>query len=96
MVSLNQLLLVGVVSVLTIILSLVGIQVIYILRDFRKSVEKVNKILDDAGVASESVVKPIAAFSGFLTGFLSGEKLLQLAKKWLGSKGKQKEKGQDE
>ena len=75
-----QILLVVVVTSLTTLLVFVGIQVIHILRELRESTNKLNKILDDFGVISESVAKPIAGVSGFLTGIQSGAKLIQLLK----------------
>lgn len=75
-----QILLVLVVTSLTTLLVFVGIQVIYILREVRASARKVNKILDDAGLISESVAKPIAGVSGFLTGIQSGARLMKLLK----------------
>jgi len=75
-----QILLVVVVTSLTTLLVFVGIQVIHILRELRESTQKLNKILDDFGVVSESVAKPIAGVSGFLTGIQSGAKLIQLFK----------------
>lgn len=73
-----QLLLVLVVTALTTLLVFVGIQVVYILREIREAMQKVNKVLDDAGTISESVAKPIAGVSGFLTGIQSGAKLMKL------------------
>lgn len=80
-----QLLLVLVVTALTTLLVFVGIQVVYILREIRDAMRKVNKVLDDAGLISESVAKPIAGVSGFLTGIQSGAKLMKFLKddkKW--------------
>lgn len=78
MIDSAQLLLIAVVTALTTLLVIVGIQVVYILRELRQTVSKVNKILDDAGVVSESVAKPIAGISGFLTGIKSGVNLIKL------------------
>lgn len=75
-----QLLLVLVVTALTTLLVFVGIQVVYILREVRESMRKINKVLDDAGLISESVAKPIAGVSGFLTGIQGGAKLMKLLK----------------
>lgn len=75
-----QILLVLVVTCLTTLLVFVGIQVIYILKELRSSMRKLNKILDDASLISESVAKPIAGVSGFLTGIQSGAKLVKLLK----------------
>lgn len=78
MIDSAQLLLIAVVAALTTLLVIVGIQVVYILRELRETVNKVNKILDDAGIISESVAKPIAGVSGFLTGIKSGVNLIKL------------------
>jgi len=66
-----QVLLVVVVTTLTILLTVVGIEVFLILKEFKKSVEKINKILEDAGTISESVAKPVSSISSSL-GSLSG------------------------
>ena len=71
MVEPAQLLLIIVVTTLTILLTVVGIQVFFILKEVRRSVEKMNKILDDAGTISESVAKPISSLSSSI-GSLSG------------------------
>ncbi len=55
-----QVLLVGVIVVLTFLLLMLGLQVFYILRELRQTVAKANKILDDAGLITESVSGPIA------------------------------------
>ena len=66
-----QVLLIIVVTTLTILLSVIGMQVFFILREVRESIRKMNKILDDAGSVSQSIAKPIASLSDSLTG-LSG------------------------
>jgi hypothetical protein len=73
-----QILLVVVVLVLTVILSLVGFEVFLILKEFKKTVSKTNKILDDTGLISESVAKPIAGLSGFLTGLKDSANIVKL------------------
>ena len=59
----TQILLIIVVSVLTAILVVIGIQVVYLLKESRKSIEKFNKILGDFGQVSEAVAKPIVSLS---------------------------------
>jgi len=71
MLSPTQILLIVVVSVLTAILAVIGIQVVYILRESRHSIEKFNKILEDAGTVSSSIAKPIASLSNSISS-LSG------------------------
>lgn len=69
MIDTTQVLLIIVVTTLTVLLTIIGIQVFFILREFKKSIEKINKMLDDAGMISESVAKPIASLSSGITGF---------------------------
>lgn len=69
--EITQILLVVTVLVLTTILSIVGIEVFLILKEFRQSIRKINKILDDAGLISESVAKPISGLSDLASGLRS-------------------------
>ena len=64
----TQILLIAVVTVLTVLLTLIGVQVFFILRELKKTFEKFNKIIDDAGIISGSVAKPIASLSNSITG----------------------------
>lgn len=68
MIDSTQILLIVVIVALTLLLSIIGIQVFFILREVQKSIQKVNKMLDDAGTISESVVKPIVSLSNSITG----------------------------
>lgn len=62
----------------------IGAQVFLILKEFRKTVMKTNKILDDSGVISESISKPINLVSGAVMGIKGGQILMKM----LGSKEK--------
>jgi len=73
-----QILLIIVVMVLTAILTLVGVEVFFILRELRQTVKKTNKILDDSGLITESIAKPIAGFSGFLTGLKDSANIVKI------------------
>jgi len=92
MLSPTQILLIIVVSVLTAVLAVIGIQVFLILKEGKRSVEKVNKILDDAGRVSEAITKPITSLSGSL-GSLSG---LTGFFSWLINRRKKREEKKDE
>ncbi|MBI4058160.1 hypothetical protein HY408_00165 [Candidatus Gottesmanbacteria bacterium] len=74
----TQLLLVVVISVLTILLSIIGVQVIFILAEFRRTVEKVNNILDDAEVVSSGVHKSFVGMAGLMEGFKTGLSVVHL------------------
>jgi hypothetical protein len=88
-----QLLLIVVVTTLTILLTVVGVEAFLILKEVKKSVEKINKILDDAGMISESVAKPIVSVSSSL-GSLSG--IAGLLGLIFAKKRKKKEEEEDE
>lgn len=88
-----QILLVIVVVTLTILLTFIGIQVFFILQEIRRSVEKINKILDDTGLMSESIAQPISQISNSLVSFSGITGLLG----WLaGRKNKKKKEEKNE
>ena len=68
MINSTQVVLIAVVIVLSSVLTIIGIQVFFILREIQKSIQKTNKIIDNAGLVSESVAKPIALVSSSITG----------------------------
>ena len=68
MLDTNQILLISVVVVLTLLLSVVGVQVFFILREVQRSIQKMNKMLDDIGTVTESIAKPLASLSNSITG----------------------------
>ena len=90
MIDSAQTLLIGVVVVLTVLLAAVGVQVFLVLKEVRNSVRKMNKIIDDAGLISESVAKPIASLSNSITGISSLAGLFG----WLAKKRKKTEESQ--
>lgn len=79
--ALNQILLFVVVTVLTTLLVLSGIQVVALLKELRETLRKVNKVVDDVGDISSSVSKPIVSASNFVMGIKSGVDLVNLISK---------------
>jgi len=73
-----QTLLLIVVIVLSFILLILGVQIFFILREFRKTVSKVNKVLDDTGSITQSVSAPIASLSNVLTSVKLGSALVKI------------------
>ena len=67
-----------VIIILTILLIVLGIQVFFILRELRKTIDKANKILDDTGVITESVSKPISNFSSLTMGLKTGATIAKI------------------
>jgi len=82
-----QTVLIVVVCLLTILLTVIGVQVFLILKDLRQSVKKTNLILDDAQLITRSVSHPlvnlaeslakitslVTIFTGFLDRHHKGE-----------------------
>lgn len=73
-----QTLLIIVVAILAFILLIVGVQVFFILREFKRTVSKINKVLDDTGTITESIATPVSSLSHLLTSFKTGMTLLKL------------------
>ena len=67
-----------VIIVLTILLLILGIQVFFILKEFRKTLAKANKVLDDTGLITESVSVPISNLSSVVAGIKAGTLLANI------------------
>ncbi len=67
--------------VLTILVLVLGVQVFFILRELRRTVTKANKVLDDAGVITESVSGPVSTLSSLATGVKTGALIAGLLKR---------------
>lgn len=76
-----QIILLFVIVVSTILLLILGIQVFFILKEFRKTVAKANKVLDDTGIITESVSGPISTLSSLTAGVKVGRSILSFLKK---------------
>ncbi len=61
--DISQGILIGVISLLTLVLLFIGWQVFLLILDFRKTLKRANKIVDDIGVGVTSEILRIA-FSG--------------------------------
>lgn len=68
----TQFIIVIVVSVLTTLFVVLGIQVFYILKEIRISIQKVNRMLDDMGKVSGTVGNSVSNLGGFINGLKSG------------------------
>lgn len=80
MIDAAQAILLFVIFILTILLVVLGIQVYFILRELRRTVQKTNKVLDDAGTITESVTGPVSAISTLATGITTGSILSKIIK----------------
>lgn len=73
-----QVILVVVISVLTILLTIVGVEIFFVLKEFRRSIQKVNKILDEVQSITDSVMEPISNFSSAFSGIKAVASLLNI------------------
>jgi len=83
----TQILLIAVITVLTTILSIIGIQIVHILREFRTTIQKINKIITDAGKVTEGVSGSLVELAGITSGIRSVLGIFNLFSK----KGKKRE-----
>lgn len=89
-----QIILIVVIILLAVLLFALGIQVFFILKEFRKTVSKANKVLDNTNIITQSVSAPISSLSSIATGIKTGATFINLFKKIIFSDDeKQKKKG---
>ncbi|KKQ29818.1 MAG: hypothetical protein US48_C0006G0002 [Candidatus Levybacteria bacterium GW2011_GWA2_37_36] len=82
-----------VIIVLAILLLALGIQVFFILREFRKTVFKANKVLDNTNVITESVSSPLSSLSGLAAGIKTLAPILGVFKKFISKDKEDKDSG---
>lgn len=78
-----QVILIAVIVLLTVLLVVLGIQVYFILREFKRTVSKANKVLDNMGIITQSVSAPISSLSGIAAGIKTGTAIIGFLKKIL-------------
>jgi len=76
-----QILLFLVILILTTLLLVLGIQVFFILKELRKTLNKTNKVLDNTDEITESIKRPLSSLSALLMGLRAGTSLVNLIKK---------------
>ncbi|MBI4039409.1 hypothetical protein HY388_01115 [Candidatus Daviesbacteria bacterium] len=75
MLDVTQILLVLVVMILTVMLVVIGIQVVFILKELKKSIDKLNRVLDNAEEITDNIGRPAMGVNGILgAGVLAGIK----------------------
>lgn len=80
MIDATQILLAFVIVTFTVMLSVIAVQVFFILREFRQTLTKANKVLDDTGIISESISKPINMLSTLVSGAKIGSAIASALK----------------
>jgi hypothetical protein len=72
-----------VVIVLAIILSVVGIQFIFILMEVKRTLAKLNQTIDLAEAKINAIVQPFQNFGGLSSGLSTGFKVFETFVSWL-------------
>lgn len=67
-----QVVLMFVALMLTFLIVILGVQVFFILREFRQTLIKANKLIDDAGLITETISGPLATLATLATGIKTG------------------------
>ncbi len=73
-----QIILLIVVLILTGLLVFLGVQVYFIFHELRKTLEKVNKVLDNADEITTNVARPLSDFTSLITSVKTGMSLFNM------------------
>lgn len=77
----TQILLFVVIITLTIILTLIGVQLYFLLKDLRKSLKKVDLILTEGTHLTDKIARSLTAVSAVLAGIKSSLSVLNFLNK---------------
>lgn len=75
-----------VLVIITIILSIVGVQMVMILSELRNTLKKVNATLDMAESKFNALVSPLQNLGGMAAGLQTGFKVFESFANWLNRK----------
>lgn len=78
MLDITQTLLVVVITVLTILLAVIGVQVFFILRDMRDTVKKTNRILEDTSSMTANFKRPFSSMTSLASGIKTGLEIISM------------------
>jgi len=81
----------GSLIILTVMLTMVGIQLFLVLKTFRQTVDKVNNITDEAESKIKSLVQPLQGLVGIAAGVKTGIKVFEGFVSYLNKKKSEKE-----
>lgn len=70
-----QVLLIFILTILTVVLTGVGIYVILVLKEFRETIQKANLIIDDVEGITNALTNPLSIITGAVEGFKAVQSL---------------------
>ena len=76
-----QITIIAISFILTMLMVALGVQVWYILKEIRISIEKMNKMLEDGGKMTGAVSERVASVDGLLSGIKAGLSLVSSFRK---------------
>ncbi len=71
-----QIALIFLIALLSIFLAITGIQVFLILRDLKKALDKLNKIIESGENIAQDIQKPVSVASNLVSSLANGAKAL--------------------
>lgn len=88
--DLPQILLLIAIFVISIILTIIGVQIIILLRDVRETLRKADRVVDNLDFLTSSLTRTSSTFSHLATSLQSGMQIVGLVTNLLGSSKKKK------
>ncbi len=82
----------GSLSILTIVLAVVGIQLFLVLKSFRQTVDQVNHIASEAEVKIASITQPLQGLVGIAAGVKTGVRVFEGFVNYLNKRKEDKER----
>lgn len=77
MFDLTQTLLVVVIVVLTVIISVIGVQVVILIKEVRRTLNRVNDIIDGTEELLDKISHPTQSLGNLITGVKQGVKIVE-------------------
>ena len=90
--DLTQAILLSVIVVLAIFLVVIGFQAFFVLKDLRKSLTKMTKLMEDADGLVSDVKKPVNTVTSLFTALTAGAGIAHIIKKVKQLEGKSERK----
>mgnify|MGYP006303797787 CR=1 FL=1 len=88
MFTFNQALLIVVIVLITGVLTFVGIQIILLLKELRKTVQRTNEVIDEIEVLIHKLGNPGQSLNNIITGVKQGINLVELIRTFFQKKNK--------